>query len=67
MEKLSIRTDFTSGIDRIGPPDLDLDSADDVTMTAVADVVTLDLGDAGGGLILFAYPRVAPEARFFLV
>ena len=60
-------TDFTGGTDRIDLTAFDIESVDDLTMTADDDGVTLDLTDMDGGTILLADVTTLPEAGDFMV
>ena len=60
-------TDFGNGADRIDLTAFDIDSVDEVAMTAGDDGVTLDLPGTDGGTVLLAGLDVAPGADGFIV
>ena len=60
-------TDFSSGTDKIDLMAFDIESVEDVTMTAGDDGVTLDLADIDGGTVLLADLTTVPDAGDFLV
>ena len=60
-------TDFSSGSDRIDLTGFEIESVDELDMTATDDGVTIDLADIGGGSILLAELTTQPESGDFLV
>ena len=60
-------TDFSSGTDKVDLAAFDIESIDELSMTAGDDGVTIDLGDIDGGTILLADLTTLPDAGDFLV
>ena len=60
-------TDFSSGTDKVDLTAFEIESVEDVVMTAGDDGVTIDLTDVDGGTVLLADLPTLPEAGDFLV
>ena len=60
-------TDFSGGTDKIDLMAFDIESIEDVSMTADDNGMTVDLTDIGGGSVLLAGLTTLPDAGDFVV